>query len=226
MNKKRKAFIALSLISFIAFLGVGTVLLWNLFAQFKGDPVAFKAYIESFGMRGRLVFVGIQVAQIVFALIPGEAVELGAGYIFGAWQGFLLCEVGVALASIPIFLLVRTFGRSALHVLVKPEKIESMKFLQHEKRLEIIVFLLFLIPGTPKDVFTYFVGLTKINPWFFVATTLVARIPSILSSTWVGAKLGEQNYALAALIFAVVLVISGAGYLLYTRISRTKADSC
>ena len=103
---------------------------------------------------------------------------------------------------------------------VSEEKIRSFKFLQNVRRLNAIAFLLFFIPGTPKDVLTYIVGLTpmRLPTWIFITT--VARIPSVITSTVGGDALGTENYLFAVLVFAATAVISGLGVLVYRAITR------
>ena len=103
---------------------------------------------------------------------------------------------------------------------VSREKIRSLGFIRDARRLNLLVFILFLIPGTPKDIITYFIGLTSMRLGVFLGLSTIARIPSVISSTRGGAALGLQNYGLAALVFVLTAAISGAGLLVYRRLSR------
>lgn len=101
--------------------------------------------------------------QVVVAVLPGEPIEIGAGVAFGVWQGLGLCLIGAALGSTIIFLFTKKLGIKLVEVFVPLEKIRQLKFLQNNRRLHVLVFLLFWIPGVPKDVLTYFVGLTEMK---------------------------------------------------------------
>ena len=123
----------------------------------------------------------------------------------------MLCYAGVALASALVFQLTRRFGVKLVEVFVSREKINQLRFLNTEKKRNRLIFLLFFIPGTPKDLLTYFVGLTDIRLGTFLAISLIARIPSVLSSTFGGHLLGEGNYLAAIILYAVTGGISLAG---------------
>lgn len=190
--------------------------------QFAGEPERFRAWVDGQGMWASFLFLGMIILQIVVAVIPGEPLEIVAGYAFGALEGTLLCMLGAFLGRVLVFLLVRRFGTRAVEVFFPLEKLQSLKFLQNEKKLTFWVFFLFFLPGTPKDVLCYIVGLTKLplRTWLFISA--VAPFPSIITSTIGGDALGMGNYAFAALVFAVTLVISGLGLLAYRALCRAR----
>ena len=189
------------------------------------DPGEFQVWVERQGILGVLAFIGMVIFQVFAAIIPGGPFQIGAGYAFGVWKGSLICDFATTLASVVIFLLVRRFGVSFIELFIDKEKLESIKFLKDNEKVEGILFLLFLIPGTPKDLLSYFAGLTDIplGRWLLIAT--VARIPSVVTSTVGGNAIGEENYLFAILVFAGTLAISGLGLLIYNRLSRRKDHS-
>lgn len=186
--------------------------------RFVQKPEQFRAWVDRQGMRAPGLFIGMVILQIIVAVIPGEPLEIAAGYAFGALEGTLLCVLGAFLGRLMVFLLVRRFGTLAVEVFFPLEKLQSLRFLQNEKRLSFWVFLLFFLPGTPKDVLSYFVGLTglPLRTWIFIS--LVAPLPSIITSTIGGNALGMGNYTFAVIVFASTLAISGAGIAAYRRI--------
>ena len=222
-RKGRSLYQFLSIIILAVLLVAGTLALGPIIVRTAKDPEQFREYINSYGFAGRLIFIGIQMLQVIFALIPGEVIEVGAGYAFGPWEGLWLCMAGCAAASTLIFLLVRKTGRRFAEMLMSSEKLEKLKFLHNEKQLELIVFLLYFIPGTPKDLLTFFIGLTDMKPSTFVWTTTLARIPSILSSTYAGHTLGVKNYTATIIIFAASAVVGLGGILLYRFITGKHA---
>ena len=222
-RKGRGIYRFLSVIVLALLLVAGTLALGPVIIRTAKDPEQFRAYINSYGCAGRLIFIGIQMLQVIFALIPGEIIEVGAGYAFGPWEGLFLCMAGCAMASALIFLLVRKAGRRFAEMLMSSEKLEKLKFLHNEKQLTLIVFLLYFIPGTPKDLLTFFIGLTDMKPSTFIWMTTLARIPSILSSTYAGHTLGVKNYTATIVIFAVSAVVGLGGILLYRFITERHA---
>lgn len=219
-DKQKKIASGLVIAAFILFCGlVGWFIVWPL-VQFAGDHEKFRAWVVESGIWGMISFVGITAFQVIIALVPGEPVELGAGYAFGPIFGTVLCILGITLGSIVVFFLVRKFGVKLLEVFFTYEKIKSLKFLQNEKRVALVTFLLFFLPGTPKDLLTYFVGLTKIDFKGFLFIVSVARIPSIITSTIAGGFLADGKYIYSAIAYGVTLLISVIGWLWYNRITK------
>lgn len=217
--KRRKIYAVISIIVLVAVFAAATVALWKPLISTFRQPAKFRSWVDAHGLVGRLAFIGIDVLQVIFAIIPGEPMELGAGYAFGALEGTLLCLVGDAIGTTVIFLFVRLLGIKLVETFVSREKIQSMRFLKDAKKLNLLIFLLFFIPGTPKDIFTYVAGLTPIRLGALLILTSVARIPSVLTSTLTGDALGVQNYRSAILIYAITGVVSIVGILIYRRIS-------
>ena len=167
--------------------------------------------VRSFGAFGWILFLGVQILQVIVALIPGEPVEILGGILFGTFGGFFLCSAGALLGTIIIFYLVKKVGYPLVNAFVPPEKIKKFKFLNDEKKLETVIFILYLIPGTPKDVLTYIVPLTDIKPFNFFILMTLARIPSIISSTFAGANLADGNWFATILIFIITAIIGLIG---------------
>ena len=188
------------------------------------SPEEFKAYIESFGWKGRFVYLGLQCLQVIVALIPGEIIEVGAGYAFGPIEGTLLCMAGVAIASSIVFALTKRWGVRLAELFITREKINELRFINSERKLKRMTFILFFIPGTPKDLFTYFFGLTQIRLHEFLSISIIARIPSVISSTIGGHIIGSKNYLSAAVLFAVTGMVSLAGMTAYSRFANRKRE--
>ncbi len=222
--KRRRIFGAVSLALFALVLVLLTYLFVNVFAPYLKSAEEFQAFLEAYGWRGRLILFALQCAQVVVALIPGEVIELVAGYAYGAIEGTLLCMAGVALSSSLIFLLTKKFGTPLVELFISREKINELRFINSEKKLKRVIFILFFIPGTPKDVLTYFVGLTDIPLSSFLFISLVARIPSIVSSTLCGRLIGSQDYVKAVIVYAITACVSLLGYLLYNKILQHKRN--
>ena len=218
-DKKRKIFLFLSIAILIAVFATATVFLWKPFIDTFQNPERFRMWIDSHGIWGRLAFIGMAALQVIFAVIPGEPLELGAGYAFSALEGTVLCLLGDAIGTSIIFLLTKRLGIKLVEMLVSREKIQSLHFLQNSKKLNLLIFILFFIPGTPKDMITYVIGLTPIKLSMFLTLTSIARIPSIHTSTMTGNALGVQNYKAAAIVYAVTGIISLAGVLAYRKLS-------
>lgn len=221
-EKHRKAAAIISLILVLVFCGAITWFIGRPMVDFVSEPEKFRAWVDSKGIFGKIAFVGMVFFQTVIAFVPGEPMEIGAGYAFGAIEGSLLCLLGMALGSVAVFSLVRKFGIKFVEVFFPYEKIKGLKFLKNEKKRDLLIFAVFLLPGTPKDLLTYFAGLTEIKLIYFLILTSIARIPSVISSTLGGNALNKENYITAIIVFAVTLLLSGAGLLVYRKITARK----
>ncbi|WP_367117170.1 TVP38/TMEM64 family protein [uncultured Parolsenella sp.] len=117
------------------------------------------------------------------AVLPGEPVELAAGYLFGFWEGTALCLAGALAGTLAVVALVKTLGTRLVGLFFTREQMGSVPWLKDPTRLEAVMFAVFLIPGTPKDVLTYAAALTSCPWWKIAAITTIGRIPSVASST-------------------------------------------
>ena len=221
MNECHKKFLSiLSLFLFALFIIIVFFLVGMPMIRFVEDPTQFRAWVEGKGLLGQFVFVGMMLFQVIIAIIPGEPLEICAGYAFGALEGTILCLIAIALGSAIIFLLVRSLGIKLIEVFFSVEKINSMRFLRDSKKRNMLVFIIMFIPGTPKDLISYFVGLTKIKLHEWIAIATIARIPSVATSTLGGSALADKDYLFAVVVFTITAVISIAGIVVYNKISR------
>lgn len=212
-NNWRKALPGLTAGIVILLILLLTWFIWRWLSSFTQEGL--RDYIQSFGAAGWLVFLILQFLQVFIALIPGELLESVAGFAFGPVFGTGLCYIGITLASTVVFMLTRRFGVKLVELFISREKINQLRFLNTEKKRNLLIFLLFFIPGTPKDLLTYFVGLTEIQLGAFLMISSLARIPSVVSSTFGGHLLGEGNYAGAVILYAATGVISLLGLVGY-----------
>jgi uncharacterized membrane protein YdjX (TVP38/TMEM64 family) len=221
-EKQKKIFGAITIGALVLFMGVVTLLIGYPLIRFIEQPENFRAWIDGFGIWSELIFIVIFVFQVIFAIIPGEPLEVGAGYAFGFWEGSLLCIISTTLGGILVFLLVKKFGIRLVEIFFPIEKIRDLWFLRTEKRRNLTSFLVFAIPGTPKDLLCYFVGLTdmKLRTWILISA--IARIPSVVTSTIAGASLGSREYLWAIVAFAATAGISIGGVLIYRKYTRRK----
>lgn len=177
---------------------------WIISLKDAESREALKEYIHSKGAFGILILLGIQVLQVIVAIIPGEPIEVISGLLYGTWGGYLICTIGMLIGTILIYYTVRLLGYSFIKNVVGEGKLSKFKFLHDAKKLEMVTFLLFFIPGTPKDLLTYFMPLTKIKPSNFFLIVTIARIPSIVSSTFAGASIGDGKWLQTIVIFSVI----------------------
>lgn len=217
---KRYAATVLSVISavFAVLAVVGGILLYEYIDDLE-------AFAREHLFVGGIVFSLICAVQVVVAFIPGEIVEVAAGVLFGPWVGTALCLVAETLGSVVVILLVRRFGRRLVESLYPREKIDALPILNDPKKRNAFIFLLFAIPGTPKDFLTYIIGLTRISVPTYVILTFFARIPSVITSIIAGDWIGEGHFTQAIVFLGITAAVSGIGYLVYNFIRRKNGRS-
>ena len=157
--------------------------------------ITFKEKVENSGVLGLLSLFGLQVAQIFLIIVPGEPIEILAGMCYGSLWGTVFIMLSACIISTTIFLLVRKFGRKFVYDFCdksKVEKIENSKVFQNPKKIEFIMLILFLIPGTPKDLLVYVAGLLPIKPLKFIIISTFARFPSVITSTLAGENVAKR----------------------------------
>ncbi len=222
--RRRKIVSIVSFIILILFTALASYYIGKPMLEFVSEPEKFRLWVDKYGILGRLAFLGMVVLQVIIALIPGEPLEIGAGYAFGTVEGTVLCLLGNLIGGLLIFFLVRTWGIRFVELFFSREKILSTRFLQNTKRLNGVIFIVFLLPGTPKDLLTYVVGLTNIKFSTFVILTSVARLPSIITSTVSGGALGTKDYITAIIALSITCIISGFGVIMYKLINKNRKN--
>lgn len=192
----------------------------------------FKTWIDGLGFGGWLVTLGIQLLQIFVAFIPGEPVELMLGFVWGKWLGTLTCLLGIFIGTASIYLFARKLGMKFVRRVVGSDDLAKYKFLSDKNKVELTVFILFFIPGTPKDALTYIAPFAPIHPVKYLLIATFARIPSVITSTILGDSVAEGDYITCVIVFVITALISVLGIIFGNKYiekrqgkSREKADN-
>ena len=210
--EKADIFKFVGLIAFFAIMVLIVVMLWPYFHELF-EPGGLDRIINDVrgaGPVGFLILLGLQFLQIVVAFIPGEVVQIAAGLILA----------GCVISSAFIFALVHKLGAPFVQSMVPVQYLEKFRKFEKTGKLNIIVFILFLIPGLPKDVFTYLVPLTDMRMRTFLLLSNVGRIPGIVVSTYAADGLADGRLMESAIIFAVAAVIAVLGIVFRERIMK------
>lgn len=227
MNKRTKIFKIILLIAVIAIMIGVTIYLIPLISELNTveSQEAFKEKISSSGFLGILMLFGLQFAQIFLFIIPGEPIEILAGICYGEIWGTVFIMLSSMIITAFIYLLVHKLGRKFIYDFVskeKIEKIEKSKIFQNPKTIRFIIFILFFIPGTPKDLLTYIAALLPIRPLEFIVISSLARFPSVVSSTWAGASLLEGNWKFSLMIYGTTFAIVAIAVLIMRKFDKDK----
>jgi uncharacterized membrane protein YdjX (TVP38/TMEM64 family) len=157
------------------------------------------------------IYIGLQVFQIIISVLPGQALQFAAGYAYKFLLGLLFSVIGVALGTVITFYLARLLGKDALHLIFGEEKFSRFVHTLNKKRSFVILFVIFLIPGIPKDIFTYAAGVSEIRIIPFLMLSLGGRLPAMMGSVMMGSMFYNGSYIglIALAVAAVILFTAG-----------------
>ena len=187
--------------------------IWAVLTQPQARDAVIE-FVRGKGALGVFIFLGIQLLQVVVAFLPGEAVELAAGLLYGTWGGLCLCLLGIFAASCMVYFFVRLFGAKN----IDEKKLTKYHFLRDEAHVKFFLFLLFFIPGTPKDVLIYLGPFLPVRPHAFFLISTLARIPSVITSTFAGSQFAEGSWDVSLVVFLATGAVAGLCVIFQDRI--------
>lgn len=217
---RANVFRAIGLLAFLLIMIAATIALkpfiMSVFSETGRQQLITE--VRGAGPAGVLILLGLEFVQVVVAFIPGEAVQMVAGMLYGPWLGALIILVGCFLSTWAVYELVHRLGQPFVEAMVPTKYLESIRRFESGGRLAATVFLLFLIPGLPKDTFTYLVPLTSMPRRQYLAISVCARIPGVFMSTFAASGLMSGNLTQSIIVFAVLAVLGVIGFLLKDKI--------
>jgi len=179
---------------------------WRYLLRLYLDKHFLKATVRSWGWMGPLVFMAIQALQVIISPIPGEVTGLAGGFLFGVGLGFFYSTIGLTAGTLVCFGVGRWLGGAFVRRFVADHYWEKMGFIV-EAEGAIICFILYLIPGFPKDIISYLFGVSPMSFWVFAVVSTLGRAPG----TWIlsaqGAQVAGGNYTELALLMAIVAAV-------------------
>lgn len=208
------------MIAFFIIAAAACVAIWPLIHNIF-EPGGVSVLIEDVrnaGFLGVLLLFVVQLLQVIVAFIPGEVVQMAAGMMYGPWIGALIVLAGCVISSATVYFIVHKLGAPLVQAMVPKKYLGKFRHFEETGKLNVIVFILFLIPGLPKDMFTYLVPLTDMKLRPFLLITTIARIPGIVVSTYAADGLLDGRLVESIVIFAVLAIIAIVGILMRDRI--------
>lgn len=196
--------------------GIG---IWATYYYFE-NPQMFRDFVEEHYVLGVITMLFMFIIQVILALIPGGLLEVACGYAFGSVVGSVIAVTGIMTGSALTLILVRKFGRKFAELFYPKEKLDSISILKNKRKRNILVFLVFLMPGTPKDLLTYVVGLTDMGIPMYLLLTGIARTPAIVISTIGGDALGLENYKQSLMFLGVLVIFTLIGIFIYGKLHK------
>ena len=222
---KADLFIFGGLIAFFVLMAVVCVAIAPLILELT-EPGGVERVVQDVrnaGPGGVLILLGMQFLQVVVAFIPGEVVQVAAGMMYGPWGGAAVVLVGCVISSAFIFFIVHKLGAPFVRAMIPEKWMGKLEDFEETDKLDVMVFVLFLIPGLPKDVFTYLVPLTDMSMRNFLVLSTVGRIPGILMSTLAADGLMEGDIMRSVLLFLVAAGIAALAIVFHEKIMHAFA---
>ncbi len=180
---------------------------------------AVEAFFNQHKSQSILIYLGLQIIQIVICIMPGAALQFAAGYIFHFWLGLLLALSGALVGTILTYYLARILGHDAMHLFFGEEKINNMLEKINSKKGVIVVFLIYLIPGVPKDLCTYAAGLSEMKLRLFLILSMVGRTPAMMGSLIIGHHVEQGSYTVAIVLACIAVVLCVLGVVFRNKIT-------
>lgn len=183
----------------------------------------FKQKVSDMGFLGILFVLGLQIVQIVIAVIPGQPVEVITGMLYGTYYGVLICTIGIFLGTAIVYYAVKKIGKDIAELFFKPKDIEKtmkMKVFQDSTKLELFLFFIFLIPAIPKDLFIYLGAVTNIKPKRFLLLATIPRIPGLFLTVYAGSKITEGSYFIVGVVTLIVVAFWIIGFYINSKMQK------
>jgi len=207
--------LALSILIVILVLGyIYRIQIWDKIVEYFlvfSDRERIKNFINSFGAGAPAVFIIIQILQVLFIPVPGEATGFIGGFLFGTVKGFLFSSIGLSIGSCLNFIIGRFLGERYIRKLIPDDYLKRFNtFLKRQG--VIVIFILFIFPGFPKDYLCLFLGLSTLPFKVFIILATIGRMPATFFLSLQGAYLFEQNYLVFALVLCLCVILSLLAY--------------
>ena len=205
------------LLALVAVIVTAAILLWPQLREIA-EPDGMQRLIDrvqSSGPWGIGVMYAVQVVQVILGFVPSEVIAIVSGILYGPWLGTLIVIAGCATGTTIVFLIVQKLGAPFVRSIVPQKLIERISRFEQSERFYLIVFILFLIPGIPKDVVTYIVPLSSIGLGPFVAVATLGRLPEMFAVVYAAHDISNGNYMQAILIFAITAAVAVIGIVVY-----------
>lgn len=177
-----------------------------------------EALFEKYKTQSVFIYIGAQIAQIVICIIPGQWLQFAAGYMFGFWLGVIYSVIGAALGSVITYYIAKLLGRDAMHLIFGEKKINEFIHKLNSKRAIVIVFIIFLIPGVPKDLCNYAAGISAMKLKPFLIVSLIGRVPGMMGSLIIGRQIQAGNYTSAIIVAVVAVILCVIGVIMRKRL--------
>ena len=191
----------------------------EFFTQFRSLEDV-ENYISHYGNVSALVYIVFQIFQVVICLIPGEVFQIAAGYLFGPVKGVLLAVIGCAAGQAVAFWLARFLGQGFVRLFMSEEQFNKYKDRLNSRKAYTLCFILYLIPGIPKDILCYVAGASEISFIPFLVISMIGRLPGLIGSIAMGSLVDSGQYTIAIAILVIACAVCCFGLIYKNRLQE------
>lgn len=227
-KKLRNNLLILAGLFLLEILVIGMALVMDrLYAGEKGVELletlqTYQKQLSGFGIWSYPIMVVVQILQMLLALIPGGPLAFLLGFMFGTIGGAVVGTIGNIIGTVMIVWAVNRFGMKFVNMFCDSKGFEKLTFLHDPHKRDLLIFILFLIPGSPKDLITFFAPFTKAKPMRIVVLATVGRLPALILSTAIGATLAEGNIWRTVMLITVTILVVGVSIFLKDMVMNRK----
>jgi uncharacterized membrane protein YdjX (TVP38/TMEM64 family) len=170
------------------------------------DKRYLKHLVASWGWMAPLVFIAIQAGQVIISPFPGEITGPVGGALFGTFWGVVYSTIGLTVGTLVCFAIGRKWGEPLVRPWLSERHWNKMSFIL-EAEGAILCFILYLIPGFPKDIISYLFGISPMSFWLFAVVSTVARLPGTIIASYFGAHVADHQYLYAIAFIALITAL-------------------
>ncbi len=222
IRKNRLATIILRVAIVLVFIGA-VMLAFHIFMPGlepllkKGNEEEIVAYLEETGgIAGAVSVFVLQIMQVVSVVIPGLAVQIAAGIIYGWWKGFLLCYTGFIAGNTGIFLFARkAHGQVELPADGGSGKLRWVISKMKGKDPRFAISVGYLVPGVPNGMLPYIAARSSVSTWGFISAVAMSSWIQIVFNCLAGGFIIQGKYGFFAL--TIVLQVGLILFILWKR---------
>ena len=220
MSSKKKVAIAILKLIFLILI----VVLIPLYLYFYQQDFLMRfrdfndivSFLERYKLQSIPIYIILQIAQIVISVLPGQFFQLAAGYLYTFWPALLFSCIGAFLGTTITFWLAKGLGSDFVHIFFEKDKTEDYVKRLNSKKAYTIVFLLYAIPGIPKDVVSYAAGLSEMKYKPFIILSTIGRLPGMMGSIIIGSMWHKEEYV-GTIILAIIAVVAFCTCIIYRK---------
>ena len=220
MSSKKKVAIAILKLIFLILI----VVLIPLYLYFYQQDFLMRfrdfndivSFLERYKLQSIPIYIILQIAQIVISVLPGQFFQLAAGYLYTFWPALLFSCIGAFLGTTITFWLAKGLGSDFVHIFFEKDKTEDYVKRLNSKKAYTIVFLLYAIPGIPKDVVSYAAGLSEMKYKPFIILSTIGRLPGMMGSIIIGSMWHKEEYV-GMIILAIIAVVAFCSCIIYRK---------